>query len=196
MVEKGRIQRLGCLVSVADLRGRAGLGGLAPHLSRGRHFVLLGGVGSCECHLGVTYSDFVRMYMTLLRHYPPLIVLAHVHYSVCNSITYYCTCLRHCLLSRHTVLGLSSDVRACLMSHCATSQINASRQDMAKFTLYTPRPPPGEGKNYFMTIFGGVNTRDGTRYIIRYTVMQWKSDRCQQHPAYTLRYTTMTTTAE
>ena len=71
MVEKGRIQRLGCLVSVADLRGRAGLGGLAPHLSRGRHFVLLGGVGSCECHLGVTYSDFVRMYM--LRHYPRLL---------------------------------------------------------------------------------------------------------------------------
>ena len=44
MVGKGRIQRLGCLGSVADLSGLAVLGGLAPHLSRGRHFVLLGGV--------------------------------------------------------------------------------------------------------------------------------------------------------
>ena len=46
------------------------------------------------------------------------------------------------------------------------------RQYTAKFTLYTPRPHQGEGKNYIMTIPGGVNTRDGTLYIIRYTVMR------------------------
>ena len=100
--------------------------------------------------VGLYVTILHRNCILLLRHYPPPphIVLAHVTVIIVfGSITYYCTCLRHYLLSRHNVLGLSSDVRAGLMSHCAGGDRRGPPWPAAKLALYDVKASEVHGRH-------------------------------------------------